>query len=71
VHRIDRSAVGYALLFALPAGIATASLVDALAPTGVDYTVAAGVGGALCVFLFVLVLATTGSPDESRGSEIS
>jgi hypothetical protein len=28
VHRIDRSAVGYALLFALPAGIATASLVD-------------------------------------------
>lgn len=56
-------AVGYGLLFALPAGVAATTLVDVLGPVGPAYALLAGAVTALAVFGFVLLVALTGAPD--------
>jgi hypothetical protein len=68
ISRIDWSVVGVALLFAVPAGVATGSLLDALVDVDPGYAIAGAGAATVLIFWFVLLLVVTGSPAES-GSE--
>ena len=59
---MDRSAFGYALVFAVPVGLGVAV---GVLRTAKNFTVAgiAGAVAALVLFLFVLLVSTTGAPD--------
>jgi hypothetical protein len=62
---MDRTAIGYALVFAVPVGLGVAV---GVLRTAKNFTVAgiAGAVAALALFLFVVLVSSTGSPDVER-----
>jgi hypothetical protein len=66
VRRPTRSTIGYALLFAIPAGLAATTAVDALLEAGLRYAVLAGVTTAAVVSVFVFLLTVTGETTRDR-----
>jgi len=59
---MDRTALGYALLFSVPVGLGVAV---GVLRTAKNFTVAgiAGAVAAIVLFLFVILVTATGSPD--------
>jgi uncharacterized protein (DUF2345 family) len=66
VDRPTRATIGYALLFAIPAGIVATTAVDVLVEAGRSYALLAGVTTAAVVVGFVLLLAVTGETTRDR-----
>jgi uncharacterized protein (DUF2345 family) len=66
VDRPTRSTIGYALLFAIPAGIVATTAVDVLVEARMTYALAAGVTTAGVVAGFVLLLTVTGETTRDR-----
>jgi hypothetical protein len=66
VRRPSRSTIGYALLFAIPSGIAATTAVDALLEAGVRYAMLAGLTTAAVVVAFVFLLTVTGETTRER-----
>jgi uncharacterized membrane protein (DUF485 family) len=66
VERPTRSTIGYALLFALPSGIAATTAVDALLEARRTYAILAGLTTVAVVVGFVLLLSVTGEATRDR-----
>lgn len=64
--RLTRSAVGYALLFALPPGVGAGVFVSRLESGSFGLGVAFGCFLSCVIFLVVLYAASTGAPDPKR-----
>ncbi|PSQ09494.1 hypothetical protein BRC98_05970 [Halobacteriales archaeon QS_7_68_65] len=65
---MERSDLGYAVLFSVPVGVGVSMGVLRMAGGGLTNPVVAGAGtvAALVLFAFVVAMLATGSPDEER-----
>jgi hypothetical protein len=66
VDRPTRTTIGYALLFAIPSGVAATTVVDVLLDAGTTYAILAGVTTAAAVAGFVFLLTVTGERTRDR-----
>jgi|AntDeeMetagen134_2_1112570.scaffolds.fasta_scaffold01185_6 hypothetical protein len=67
---MERTDLGYAVLFSVPVGVGVSMGVLRMAGGGLTnpVVVGAGVVAALVLFAFVVVMLATGPPDEERGT---
>lgn len=65
---MERTTLGYAALFSVPVGVGVSLAVLRMAGGGLTNPIVAGAGAvaALVLFVFVVAMLATGSPDEER-----
>ena len=65
---MERTDLGYAVLFSVPVGVGVSMGVLRMAGGGLTNPVVAGAGtvAALVLFAFVVAILATGSPDDER-----
>ena len=68
VSRVTRSAVGYALLFAIPPGVGAGVFTARLQEGSLALGIAFGAALSCAIFLLVLYGASTGTTDIDRNS---